>query len=638
MTKALEALAQDGFLVTCADGHTRQCYPIIAGFMADYEEQVLITGIKKAQHCSICIVPPHERENLTKRWDDRTHEHTQRQIDHQRLHRVDVSNDNWVHEVENFAWKHPYLNIHKAMMVDILHQLLKGITMHLITWIRVLISNTLPAVRKRKRQGRTIKESSGIMQLDERFRCVPPFTGLKRFRCFSQVKQWTGVEQKAIIRQLISVIAPLLSSKEPGAIHCARAIVDFILIAQYKTHNDETLRYLDHALYRIDKTKVVFKALRPVDKATGEGHFNFPKFHIMTHYTSCIRDFGAADNFDTEHSEAGHKYHVKAFYGRTNKRQGYEDQICLHNTRRINMIAMENMLFHKQTRYTTQANEDIRAQVSVPARMQNLTHIGWTVDLTQRKKLRLRGLNTHFWRTATEMASWINVEGFIDALAVFVRESRNRLDNVPVTNASIVRRESDSSWVQDFPVALHPSIRCWRRKGNNSNDLEMLTTEYVRCKPTWQGGKEWRRDYVWVQDSEAGDMSMLDGRRVGQVKAIVTVIDDSRHDSKGAPVYYTGAFIELLRLKRNGQVHSVHGMVEVEDWPQMLSQNPRDIGHRCFFDMSTILRSAHVIPTGNAGVYYINNYVDWDQYNTIFDPDFLANGTRDADRIAKQYR
>ena len=301
--------------------------------MADYEEQVLITGIKKAQHCSICIVPPHERENLTKRWDDRTHEHTQRQIDRQRLDGVERSNDNWVHEVENFAWKHPYLNIHKAMMVDILHQLLKGITMYLITWIKVLISNTLPAVRKRKRQGRTIKESAGSVQLDERFRCVTPFTGLKRFRHFSKVKQWTGVEQKAIIRQLIPVIAPLLSSKEPGAMHCAWAIVDFILIAQYKTHNEETLRYLDHALYRIDKTKVAFKALRPVDKVTDEGHFNFLKFHVMTHYTSCIRDFGAADGFDTEHSEAGHKYHVKAFYGRTNKRQGYENQICLHNTR-----------------------------------------------------------------------------------------------------------------------------------------------------------------------------------------------------------------------------------------------------------------------------------------------------------------
>ena len=153
--------------------------------------------------------------------------------------------------------------------------------------------------------------------------------------------------------------------------YCARAIVDFILLAQYKTHDDETLEYLDHALYRIDKTKAVFKQFRPVDKAIDEGHFNFPKFHAMTHYTSSIREYGAADNFDTEHSEAGHKYHVKAFYGRTNKRRGYEDQICLHNTRRTNMLAMDNVLFHRKTRYTTQCSNDIEAQVSVPTKKQN---------------------------------------------------------------------------------------------------------------------------------------------------------------------------------------------------------------------------------------------------------------------------
>ena len=36
--KALESLVKDGFVVRCADGHQRLCYPIIAGFIANYEE------------------------------------------------------------------------------------------------------------------------------------------------------------------------------------------------------------------------------------------------------------------------------------------------------------------------------------------------------------------------------------------------------------------------------------------------------------------------------------------------------------------------------------------------------------------------------------------------------------------------
>ncbi len=101
--------------------------------------------------------------------------------------------------------------------------------------------------------------------------------------------------------------------------HYTWVIVDFILIVQYKTHDKEIFCYLDHALYRIDKIKIVFKALHPVDKITDEGHFNFSKFHIMTYYTSCIQDFSTTDNFDIEYSEARHKYYVKDFYGRTNK-------------------------------------------------------------------------------------------------------------------------------------------------------------------------------------------------------------------------------------------------------------------------------------------------------------------------------
>jgi hypothetical protein len=154
----------------------------------------------------------------------------------------------------------------------------------------------------------------------------------------------------------------------------------------------------------------------------------------------------------------------------------------------------------------------------------------------------------------------------------------------------------------------------------------------------WQRGKEWRRDYVWVQGTEADNGSPLSGRKIGQIQAIITVIDNSRHDNKGALVQYTGVFIDLLRLRNNGQVHGVHGMVEVKDWPQVHIQNPRNIGHRYFFDMSTILRSAHIIPTGTIGLYYVNNYVDWDHYNTIFDPEFLANGIRDTDRIAMEYQ
>ena len=37
---------KDGIKLVCADGYKRRCYPILAGLMVDYKEQILITCIK----------------------------------------------------------------------------------------------------------------------------------------------------------------------------------------------------------------------------------------------------------------------------------------------------------------------------------------------------------------------------------------------------------------------------------------------------------------------------------------------------------------------------------------------------------------------------------------------------------------
>jgi hypothetical protein len=92
----------------------------------------------------------------------------------------------------------------------------------------------------------------------------------------------------------------------------------------------------------------------------------------------------------------------------------------------------------------------------------------------------------------------------------------------------------------------------------------MLSKEYVRYKEEWQAGKEWRQNYVWVQDTKT-NRSLLGGKRVGQLQVIITVIDHQWHDTNCTAVQYTRALIDLLRFRYNGNVHSVHGMVEVED-------------------------------------------------------------------------
>lgn len=232
---AFESLAEIGTNIHCADGFTRCCHPIIGGMMVDYEEQVHITGIKKNRHCSICRVPPDERGDLLEEWKYRTHECTQAKLRRQRSDPKRMEKTMAIHPVMNWAWKHKYCNIHTLMDVDILHQLFEGVFMRLINWCTALMEDVLgtsgKAMRKRSAKGKEkVAESAASIQLDERFRQVHGFTGLKRFSHFSKVKQWSGNEQKAMVRQLVPVIAPLLAGKRDSAIHCSRATMDFVML------------------------------------------------------------------------------------------------------------------------------------------------------------------------------------------------------------------------------------------------------------------------------------------------------------------------------------------------------------------------------------------------------------------------
>jgi hypothetical protein len=58
------------------------------------------------------------------------------------------------------------------------------------------------------------------------------------------------------------------------------------------------------------------------------------------------------------------------------------------------------------------------------------------------------------------MTTLIEVNDFVNALAIFAKESHKRLANIVATNALIDHRESDLSWVADLLVALHPSLQC----------------------------------------------------------------------------------------------------------------------------------------------------------------------------------
>ncbi len=142
-----------------------------------------------------------------------------------------------------------------------------------------------------------------------------------------------------MVKQLNTTATPLLIQDVSKIIHCARAILDFTMLAQYPSHNDKTLSYMEHALYRLDITKIAFENHQPIDAKLFRPTINYPKFHTMIHFAKYIRDYGSAINYDTAHNEVAYKYLLKAFYGPTNKKV-YESQILKYNICHTNVIAI----------------------------------------------------------------------------------------------------------------------------------------------------------------------------------------------------------------------------------------------------------------------------------------------------------
>ena len=58
-------------------------------------------------------------------------------------------------------------------------------------------------------------------------------------------------------------------------------------MAQYKSHTDKTLDYIEYTFYRINETKEMFRNACQTDDMIWEGknnHFNFLKWHIISYY------------------------------------------------------------------------------------------------------------------------------------------------------------------------------------------------------------------------------------------------------------------------------------------------------------------------------------------------------------------
>ena len=240
----------------CADGFQRQCYALLAAWVGDYPEQVMVAQVSYGS-CPMCEIPKGAPmgHSTFRPLDNPRDQHAYLELLDET--NIDVLHTLGVHPIRNQFWQYPLCNVYRLWQPDELHQLLLGLVKDLLHWLLKYL------------KARNVKN-----QFDNRFMSVPRYPGLQLFcKPFDSMKcsSWQGKEIRGMIRSLAVNCAPILDcckddGKTPAetatdemVIGAVCALCEFSLLVSQQDHSDLSLTALDDALNRFYKKKSDFR-------------------------------------------------------------------------------------------------------------------------------------------------------------------------------------------------------------------------------------------------------------------------------------------------------------------------------------------------------------------------------------------
>lgn len=83
-----------------------------------------------------------------------------------------------------------------------------------------------------------------------------------------------------------------------------------------------------------------------------------------------------------------------------------------------------------------------------------------------------------------------------------------------------------------------------------------------------------------------------------------------------------------------GKLQGMHEMIEVEKMRASTAENLSNLNAHPIIDIFSVIRNAHVIPRDQDKFgFYINNYIDCDQLNQLYNFDWMEKGVQNGDVI-----
>ncbi|RPD54101.1 hypothetical protein L226DRAFT_548363 [Lentinus tigrinus ALCF2SS1-7] len=305
----------------CPDGHFRRALFELGPVIADYPEQVCLSGIVSGW-CPKCCAYADELRYAGRA---RFRAHTEALVDtFSPAILWDVFGVNA--DVEPFTSYFPRADIHELLTPDLLHQLIKGTFKdHLVDWITDYVKMSAP----------TEQEAADILdQIDIRLNAVPPFPGLRRFPTGRNFTQWTGDDSKGLMKIYLSAINGLVPTQ---IVQCVTALLDFAYLARRSEHDTFTLEAMEEALAYFHQLREIF-----VEVGVRPNGFNLPRQHALVHYVQSIKMFGSPNGLCSSITESKHIEAVKETWRRGSRHQPIGQMVrCLTRLSKMSAVRVE---------------------------------------------------------------------------------------------------------------------------------------------------------------------------------------------------------------------------------------------------------------------------------------------------------
>ncbi|KAH7903904.1 hypothetical protein BJ138DRAFT_1119934 [Hygrophoropsis aurantiaca] len=303
VVQPLKDIGHSGMAMTSGDGLTRRAHPLLACYVGDYPEQILVSGTITGD-CPKCTIPHNELGSKDAPFELRDLAQILeilKTIDDDPVGFTKNCREKRIKPIFHPFWEGlPFANIFESITPDILHQVYQGMIKHLIAWI---------------------KQAYGEAELDARCRRLPPNHNIRLFmKGISGLARVSGTEHNQICRFLLGIIIDIRlpnNASPVRLVRAVRALLDFLYLSQYPCHTEETLRLLDKALNRFHDNKGIF-----VDLGI-RTTFELPKLHSYRHYIRMIQQYGTTDNYNTEYTERLHIDLAKDAYRATNHKDEF---------------------------------------------------------------------------------------------------------------------------------------------------------------------------------------------------------------------------------------------------------------------------------------------------------------------------